>query len=49
MYVSDLTRALCGGIEVAGWTADQEILVRFLPACGPSDGKEVKDVPAACQ
>ena len=48
MYVSDLTRARRGGIEVAGWMADREILVRFLPACGSSDGKEVKEVRAAC-
>ena len=48
MFVSDLTRARRCGIEVAGYTADQDIMVRFLPACGSSDGKEVKDVPAAC-
>ena len=36
-----------GGVEVAGWTVDREIRVRLpaaLTACGPSDGKEVKDV-----
>ena len=36
-----------GGVEVEGWTVDREILVdsRYdLMACGPSDGKEVKDV-----
>ena len=36
-----------GGIEVAGWILDQKIRIRFLAAltaCGPSDGKKVKDV-----
>ena len=36
-----------GGVEVAGWTVDRKTRVRFphtLTACGPSDGKEVKDV-----
>ena len=39
-----------GGAEVAAWTLDRKIRVRFpalkytLTACGPSDGKEVKDV-----
>ena len=36
-----------GGAEVAGWTLDRKIRVRSpltLTACGPSNGKEVKDV-----
>ena len=36
-----------GGVEVAGWTVDRTIRVRFrlsLIACVPSDCKEVKDV-----
>ena len=36
-----------GGVVVTGWTVDQEIRVRFPAyptACGPFDGKEVKDV-----
>ena len=36
-----------GGVELAGWTVDREIRVRFpayLTAFGPSDGKDVKDV-----
>ena len=37
-----------GGVEVAGWTLDREIRVRFpvhtLTACGPSNGKGVKDL-----
>ena len=37
------TSARRGGAEVADWTLDRKIRIRF-PACGPSDGKEVKDV-----
>ena len=39
-----------GGLDVAGWTMDKEIRVRFLAytsalcVCWPSDDKEVKDV-----
>ena len=36
-----------GGVEVAGWTVDRKIRVQSrltLTACGPSDGKEVKDI-----
>ena len=42
------------GADVVGWIVDQEIWVWFtgnLTMCGPSDGKEVKDVfgrPGAC-
>ena len=41
------TRVCRSGAEVAGWTLDRTI--RFdsrltLTVCGPSDGKEVKDV-----
>ena len=43
-----MSMARRGGAEVAGWTLDRKIRVRLLPltltACGPSDGKEVKDV-----
>ena len=45
-----ITRATArrDGAEVAGWTLDREIWVRFLAypqrVCGPSNGKEVKDV-----
>ena len=51
-------QACRGGKEVAGLTVDQKTRVWFpayvyvtLTACGPSDGKEVKDVfgrPGAC-
>ena len=44
---TDYIVAHCNGLEVAGWTVDQKVQVRFpatLTACGPSDGKEVKDV-----
>ena len=36
-----------GGVEVAGWTVDQKIGFdswHTLTMCGPSDGKEFKDV-----
>ena len=37
------TRARRDGVEVAGWTVDRKTRLT-LTACGPSDGKEVKDV-----
>ena len=39
--------ARCGGIEVAGWTVDRTIQFdsrHTLTTCGPSNGKEVKDI-----
>ena len=39
--------AHCSGVDVAGWTVDREIQVRFLhtlTVCGAFNGKEDNDV-----